>query len=263
MAEHKEPVALRGVYVLPSLFTSMGLFAGFYSLIPSVQGRFELAAWAIIAAVIFDILDGRVARLLHAETEFGAQYDSLCDMLSFGIAPAVLMYLWALVSLPAELHKLAWMGAFCLAACAALRLARFNVQVGTQDKRYFQGLPTPGSALLIATAVLFHEDSGLNPQPWLWFGVSLALAWLMVSKVRFVSGKDVDLRQRRSYGMLLGIIAMIILITIDPYRVPFAIVLAYCIHGPMLSLWQHRKVSGYRLARRKARAQGRHGSSED
>jgi len=247
----------RGVYVLPSLFTSMGLFAGFYSLIAAIQGRFELAAWAIVAAAVFDMLDGRVARLLHAETAFGAEYDSLCDMLSFGIAPAVLMYLWALVHLPAELHKLAWLGAFFLAACAALRLARFNVQIGTQDKRYFQGLPTPGSALLIATAVLYHEESGIAPMPWLWWGASLVLAWLMVSGVRFVSGKDIDLKKKHSIGMLLGMLVFIVLVTADPYRVPFAILFAYVLHGPMLSLWQHRKAVRYRIARQKARARRR------
>ncbi|RMG91578.1 MAG: CDP-diacylglycerol--serine O-phosphatidyltransferase [Zetaproteobacteria bacterium] len=247
-------ISQKGVYILPSLFTSMGLFSGFYALIGAIQGRFELAGWAIIVAAIFDILDGRVARLLQAETAFGAEYDSLCDMLSFGIAPAVLMYLWALVHLPSELHKLAWLAAFGLAACAALRLARFNVQVGKHDKRYFQGLPTPASALLVATAVLFHEDVGIEPWPWLWFGVSLVLSWLMVSNVRFVSGKNVDLRQRQSVGIVVFMIIAIAFIMADPYRVPFMLVLTYCLHGPLISLWQSYRVTRYRLARRKVAA---------
>lgn len=252
----------RGVYVLPSLFTTMGLFAGFYSLVAAIQGRYELAAWAILAAAVFDMMDGRVARLLHAETAFGAEYDSLCDMLSFGVAPAVLIYLWALVHMPAELHKLAWLGGFFLVACAALRLARFNVQLHQQDKKYFQGLPTPAAALLIATAVLFHEHSNIEPWSWLWFFVSLFLAWLMVSRVRFFSGKDVDLKQRRTSGLLVVMIVVIGLLTVDPYRVPFAVMLVYCLHGPILSLWQNRRLAQYRQERRARRA-GKTGAGND
>jgi CDP-diacylglycerol---serine O-phosphatidyltransferase len=244
-------VRRRGIYVLPSLFTTMGLFAGFYALIAAIQGRYELAAWAIIAAAVFDMLDGRVARLLHAETSFGAEYDSLSDMLSFGIAPAVLMYLWALT----PLHKPGWLAAFLIAACAALRLARFNTQIGKMDKRYFQGLPTPAAALLIATAVLFHEEMNLDPISWLWFGVSVTLAWLMVSRVRFISGKDIDLKKKRSIGVLVGMLVFIVLVMADPYRVPFAILLAYVMHGPMLSLWQKRRAFQLRALKRRRRHQ--------
>ena len=222
----------RGIYILPSLFTTAGLFSGFYALIAAVQGRFELAAWALIVAAIFDILDGRVARLLHAESEFGAQYDSMCDMLSFGIAPAVLTYMWAL----APLHKAGWMAAFLLAACAALRLARFNVQLGTQSKRYFNGLPTPAAAMLIATAVLFHEDSQINPLPWLWFAISVTLAWLMVSHVPFFAGKDVDLQQRRPAITLLIMLVVIAFIMINPHTCLFVLALAYVIHGGLLGI---------------------------
>lgn len=241
----------------------MGLFAGFYALIAAVQGRFELAAWAILAAAVFDMLDGRVARLLHAETSFGAEYDSLCDMLSFGVAPAVLLYMWALLNLGPELHKLAWLGGFFLVAGAAIRLARFNVQLEHQDKRYFQGLPTPGVALLIATAVLYHVDARMEPQPWLWFFLSLFLAWLMVSNVRFISGKDVDLKQRRSTGILVGMILVIGLIAIDPYRVPFGILFIYVMHGPLMSLWQNRRVSQYRQQRRQKKGRGNETSDQD
>jgi CDP-diacylglycerol--serine O-phosphatidyltransferase len=226
----------RGIYVLPSLFTTGGLFAGFYALIAAVQGRFELAAWALIVAAVFDMLDGRVARLLHAESEFGAQYDSLCDMLSFGIAPAVLVYLWALV----PLHKPGWLAAFLVAACAALRLARFNVQLDVQDKRFFNGLPTPATAMLIATAVLFHEDHGVQPLPWLWFAISVALAWLMVSRVPFFAGKDVDLKQRHPAVLLLAMLALIVFIMADPHTNLFVLALAYCLHGPLLAVRQWR-----------------------
>lgn len=252
----------RGVYLLPSLFTTMGLFAGFYALIAAIQGRFELAAWAILAAAIFDMLDGRVARLLHAETAFGAEYDSLCDMLSFGVAPAVLLYMWALVHLGPELHKLAWLGGFFLIAGAAIRLARFNVQLEHQDKRYFQGLPTPAVALLIATAVLYHIESNIDPWPWLWFFMALFMAWLMVSNVRFTSGKEIDLKQRRSSSVLIGMILMIGLIAVDPYRVPFGVMFVYCMHGPIISLWQSRRIDQYRQQRRLRRKQ-RHGEVHD
>jgi CDP-diacylglycerol---serine O-phosphatidyltransferase len=228
----------RGIYILPSLFTTAGLFAGFYGLIAAVQGRFELAAWALIAAAIFDMLDGRVARLLHAESDFGAQYDSMCDMLSFGIAPAVLMYMWALT----PLHKAGWLAAFLIAACAALRLARFNVELSTQSKRYFNGLPTPAAAMLIATAVLFHEDANLNPIPWLWFVVSVTLAWLMVSHVPFFAGKDVDLKKRRPAVTLLIMLVVIAFIMIDPHVYLFVLAMAYCIHGILLGITgRHRK----------------------
>ncbi|MDQ6999554.1 MAG: CDP-diacylglycerol--serine O-phosphatidyltransferase [Mariprofundus sp.] len=250
MPKLKATVSKRGVYVLPSLFTTMGLFSGFYSLVASIQGNFELAAWAILAAAVFDMLDGRVARLLHAETEFGAEYDSLCDMLSFGVAPAVLVYLWALINLGSDFHRLAWLGAFFVVACAALRLARFNVKLAEQDKRYFQGLPTPGAALFIATAVLYHVDLHAEPWPWLWLGLSVFLSWLMVSNVRFISGKDVDLKKRRSSGVLIVMVIVIGFLAIDPYRMPFTVMFAYCMHGPMLSLWQKWKLSQYRLKRR-------------
>ncbi len=250
MPKFKSKVAERGVYLLPSLFTTMGLFAGFYSLIASIQGNFEIAAWAILAAAVFDILDGRVARLLHAETDFGAEYDSLCDMLSFGVAPAILVYFWALVHLGPDLHRLSWLGGFFLVACAAIRLARFNTKLDVQDKRYFQGLPTPGAALLIALAVLYHVDARFEPSPWLWLGFSVFLSWLMVSNVRFVSGKDIDLKQRRSSSVLLIIVALVALLAYDPYRVPFTIMLAYCLHGPLMSLWQNRRLAQLRQARK-------------
>ncbi len=249
MADSQAGTKARGIYVLPSLFTTGGLFAGFYALIAAIQGRFELAAWALIVAGIFDILDGRVARLLHAESAFGAEYDSMCDMLSFGIAPAVLVYLWALT----PLQKPGWLAAFLIAACAALRLARFNTQLGHQDKQYFQGLPTPASAGLISTAVLFHEHAMLTPTPWLWFAVSVTLAYLMVSRVRFVSGKDVDLRRRRPFVTLLVMLIVLVLIVANPYTNLFVLVLAYCLHGPFISIWQRQKAVRLRLARRRRR----------
>jgi len=263
MSKLKKRVAERGVYVLPSLFTTMGLFAGFYSLIASIQGNFETAAWAILAAAVFDMLDGRVARLLHAETDFGAEYDSLCDMLSFGVAPAILIYFWALVNMGPDLHRLSWLGGFFLVAGAAIRLARFNTKLEVQDKRYFQGLPTPGAALLIAMAVLYHVDANFEPSPWLWFVMSMFLSWLMVSNVRFVSGKDVDLKQRRSSSVIMIIVVLIGLLALDPYRVPFVVMLAYCLHGPLLSLWQNRRLSQLRQARKLKKKERENSTADD
>lgn len=243
----------RGIYILPSLFTTMGLFAGFYSLIASVQGLYEVAAWSILAAAIFDMLDGRVARLLNAETDFGAEFDSLCDMLSFGIAPSVLIYLWALPSL----GKAGWLAAFIIVAGSALRLARFNVEHDVQDHRYFHGLPTPATALLTATLVLFYESTQTQPTPWFWGAVAVALGYLMVSNVRFISGKDLDLQKRRPFIMVMIMVAIVSVFMLDPYRILFGIMMVYCTHGPLMSIWQSRKAKQLREARRLRRANKR------
>lgn len=247
MTNTKSNTIRRGVYILPSLFTTMGLFSGFYSIIMALQGMYIQAGWAILAAAVFDALDGRVARLLNASTDFGAEYDSLCDIVSFGLAPALLLYLWVL----APFQQYGWLAAFIFVACAALRLARFNVQLDTQDKRYFQGLPTPGAALLIATMVLFHEKMGFAPMTWVSLAVVLALAWLMVSRVRFFSGKDVDLRKRRPFAILFVMLLVLALVVAETYKVLFFLMLVYCVHGPVLSIWQYRKLMQDKLARRK------------
>jgi len=147
------------------------------------------------------------------------------------------MYMWAL----APLHKAGWMAAFLLAAGAALRLARFNVQLDTQSKKFFNGLPTPGSAMLIATAVLFHEDAGFDPIPWLWFAISVSLAWLMVSNVPFFAGKDVDLKQRKPAILLLIMLVVIAFVMVNPHTFLFVLVLAYCIHGVLLGITGRHK----------------------
>lgn len=240
----------RGIYILPSMFTLLGLLCGFYALVSAIQGNYEFAAWAIIGAAVFDMLDGRVARLLNAETSFGAELDSLADMVSFGVAPAVLVYLWALT--PYE--KLGWLAAFLIVAGSALRLARFNVQLASQDKRYFQGLPTPALALLMASAVLFHASFDVAPTSAVWLVMTILLAWLLVSNVRFLSGKDIDLKQKRPFTALVMLMAAVVLLVLDPQRVLFVVFLAYCIHGPILSIWQTQKAARHRLAKRLERA---------
>jgi CDP-diacylglycerol--serine O-phosphatidyltransferase len=249
----------RGIYMLPSMFTIVGLLCGFYALIGSIQGNYEHAAWAIIAAAVFDMLDGRVARMLNAESAFGAELDSLCDMLSFGVAPAVMVYLWALT----PYDKLGWLAAFLIVACSALRLARFNVQLATQDKRYFQGLPTPALALFLASAVLFHDSLGIEPISVIWLVLSIVLAWLLVSNVRFLSGKDVDLKQKRPFAVVTVMLAVIVLLVADPYNVLFFVFLIYCLHGPVMSIWQTQKAARFRLAKRLDRAKKKSQGAED
>jgi len=243
----------RGIYILPSMFTLLGLLCGFFSLVSSIQGNYESAAWAIIGAAIFDMLDGRVARLLNAETAFGAELDSLADMVSFGVAPAVLVYLWALT----PYDKLGWLAAFLIVAGSALRLARFNVQLASQEKRYFQGLPTPALAIFMASGVLFYESFQATPSSGLWLILSIVLAWLLVSNVRFLSGKDIDLKQKRSFAVLVGILAAAVLLVLDPHRVLFFVFLAYCVHGPIMSVWQGQKTARLRLKKRLARAKAK------
>ncbi len=249
----------RGIYVLPSMFTLLGLLCGFYSLVSAIQGNYEHAAWGIIAAAVFDMLDGRVARLLNAETAFGAELDSLADMMSFGVAPAVLVYLWALT----PFEKLGWLAAFLIVAGSALRLARFNVQLASQDKRYFQGLPTPALALLMASGVLFHDAFAVEPSGLIWLVMSIGLAWLLVSNVRFFSGKNIDLKQKRPFAVLVVLLAVVVLLVLDPQRVLFVIFLAYCMHGPFLSIWQGQQHARLRLKKRMARAKRRKQAESD
>ena len=240
----------RGIFILPSMFTLLGLLCGFFSLVSTIQGNYENAAWGIIGAAIFDMLDGRVARLLNAETAFGAELDSLADMVSFGVAPAVLVYLWALT----PYDKLGWLAAFLIVAGSALRLARFNVQLASQEKRYFQGLPTPALAIFMASGVLFYSSFDATPSSGLWLVLSIGLAWLLVSNVRFLSGKDIDLKQKRSFAVLVAILAAVVLLVLDPHRVLFFVFLAYCVHGPIMSVWQGQKAARLRLKKRLARA---------
>ncbi len=249
----------RGIYILPSMFTLLGLLCGFYSLVSSIQGNYEHAAWGIIIAAIFDMLDGRVARLLNAETAFGAELDSLADMMSFGVAPAVLVYLWALT----PFEKLGWLASFLIVAGSALRLARFNVQLASQDKRYFQGLPTPALALMMASGVLFHNSFNAEPTGIIWLVLSVVLAWLLVSNVRFFSGKNIDLKQKRPFAMLVMLLAAVVVLVLDPQTVLFPVFLGYCMHGPVLSVWQGQQTARLRLKKRLARAKKKEATKDD
>ncbi len=247
MDEDKAPEKRRrGIYLLPNLFTTAGLFAGFYAIVAAMNGDFQAAAIAIFVAMIMDGIDGRVARLTNTTSEFGVQYDSLSDMVCFGLAPALVVFEWALRSMLEQgwlWSKLGWLAAFVYTAGAALRLARFNTQVGSADKRYFQGLPSPSAAGVLAGLVWFSEDNGLNGGDMWVVGALLAasLGALMVSNIRYYSFKEVDFKNRVPFVALFMIVIVFVVISSHPPGVLFIGFLIYAISGPVLTLYQIRQ----------------------
>jgi CDP-diacylglycerol--serine O-phosphatidyltransferase len=226
--------SIRGIYLLPNLFTTAGLFCGFYAIVAAINGQFIAAANSVLLAGVFDIMDGKIARLTHSSSAFGIQYDSLSDLTSFGLAPGLLVYLWGLH----EFGRIGWVASFIYVACAALRLARFNVQTGTEDKRYFRGLPTPAAAGLLATTVLFyHEVQSLLGHPLevgrpVWFvAVAYGVAFLMVSNIRYRSFKEIDLRSRYHFKVLLSLVLGGIVIVAAHEITLFAMAAAYTASG--------------------------------
>ncbi len=230
----------KGIYLLPNLLTLTSMFLGFYSIVASLNADYGRAAWAIMAASIFDVLDGWVARLTHTTTRFGIQIDSLSDVISFGVAPGLLVYTWTLQSF----GKIGWLGAFFLVACAALRLARFNVQMSAEEKKHFTGLPTPASALVIATTVLAYDDIvsileslGLNRLADLFtmdywvLALTFLLAGLMVSKVTYHSLKEANLTERRPFGLLVIVVAFLAVVAYHPSLVLFLVSITYLAAG--------------------------------
>ena len=220
----------RGASILPSLFTTGNLFAGFWSIVKTLDGRFSEAAPLIGAAVVLDILDGRIARLTNTQSEFGAQLDSLADAVSFGVAPALLAYLWALQTVP----RAGWPAAFLFCACGVLRLARFNVQRKVVDARFFVGLPIPAGAAQVA-AIAFVFPRPLEDR-WLalgMLGLVVVLGFLMVSTFRYRSFKGVDLRRRRSYISVLGIALLFLLVAVHPEVSLLAATSLYTVSGPL------------------------------
>ncbi len=228
----------RGIYLLPNLFTTAALFAGYYAIVAAMQGRFESAAIAIFVAMILDGVDGRVARLTNTQSDFGAQYDSLADLASFGIAPSLVMYQWAL----SDLGKLGWLAAFIYTASAALRLARFNTQVGTADKNYFQGLASPAAAAIIAGLVWVGHDYIEPGRVMNIFSLILtaSVGLLMVSNFRYHSFKGIDLRGKVPFITMLILVLVIVLITYDPPIVLFTVFFGYALSGPIITLLQLR-----------------------
>ena len=233
------PKRRRGIFLLPNLLTTAALFSGFYSIVAAMSGRFETSAVAIFVAIILDGLDGRVARMTNTESAFGAAYDSLSDMVAFGLAPALVVYEWSLVSL----GKLGWLAAFVFTASAALRLARFTVQVAVADKRYFQGLPSPSGAALLGMLVWLgvdYEVSGKDAAVFVSLGTILT-GILMVTNIRYHSLKDFDLKGKVPFISALVIVLVFVMISIDPPLVLFLGFLIYAISGPILTLFHMRK----------------------
>ena len=221
------------IYILPNLVTTANLFSGFYSIIYAIKGEYKISAIAVVVAAIFDLLDGRLARLTHATSKFGAEYDSLCDLVSFGLAPSLLMYQWALH----PFGRLGWMACFLFAACGALRLARFNVQVGVVEKNYFQGLPIPMAAGIVASSFLAFEDMGWDPvNEWqsriLLFMVML-LGIVMVSNFRYRSFKDLDLKQRLPFKYLIMGVILLFVVALRPEVMLFMLFFSYAILGAL------------------------------
>jgi len=237
----------RGIYLLPNLFTTATLFAGFYAIVAATAGRFEAAAVAVFAAMVMDGLDGRVARLTQTQTDFGAEYDSLSDMVAFGLAPSLVMYHWAL----SGLGKIGWLAAFVYAAGTALRLARFNTQIGVADKRYFQGLPSPSAAAIMAGSIWLGEEYGLAGENLAWVGCALTVVvgLLMVSNFRYHSFKQIDFQGKIPFIAAVVVMLAFFVIFLQPPLVLFLLFLTYALSGPVWTL--------ICLRRRRAEARGR------
>ena len=231
-----EPFRKRGIYLLPNLFTTSALFAGFYAIVQGMNHDFERAAIAIFVAAVLDGLDGRVARLTGTQSAFGAEYDSLADMVSFGAAPALVMYEWAL----RDMGRIGWIAAFIYCVGAALRLARFNTQLSVADKRWFTGLPSPAAGLLVAGMIWVLNDYQVKGGQVKWFAAALTVyaGVTMVSNVRFYSGKDLNLRRAVPFWMTLVIVVALMLISIEPSHVLWGIMVVYGFSGYVLWIVQ-------------------------
>jgi CDP-diacylglycerol--serine O-phosphatidyltransferase len=225
----------RGIYILPNLFTTAALFAGFYAIVQAMNGLFEQAAVAIFIAMVLDGLDGRVARLTRTQSAFGAEYDSLSDMVSFGAAPALIVYEWALKGM----GKLGWMAAFIYCVGAALRLARFNTNIDLVDKRYFQGLPSPAAAALVAGLVWVMIDNGIAGPDIRWYACALTIfaGISMVSNVLFYSGKEINLRKSVPFIVIIAFVIGLLLVSSYPPGVLFGLFLCYAVSGYLLGAW--------------------------
>jgi len=220
----------RGIYLLPNLLTTGNLFSGFYGIVSIMSANYVRAAVAVFVAVVFDILDGQIARYTKTSSRFGLEYDSLADLVSFGIAPGLLIYTWALTGY----GRLGWVAAFLFVACGALRLARYNVQAGSGDGRYFMGLPIPAAAGLIAATVLLDDHIlrlGKELRPIIILLMTYALGFLMVSRVRYRAFKMVQLPQRRLFELLVGAVLTLIMFTLAPQVMLFAVFVVYALSG--------------------------------
>ncbi|SNT21110.1 CDP-diacylglycerol--serine O-phosphatidyltransferase [Noviherbaspirillum humi] len=229
----------RGIYLLPNAFTTANLFCGFFAIVMAMNLKFDLAAIGIFAAMVLDSIDGRVARLTNTQSEFGAQYDSLSDMLSFGAAPALVVYEWSLRGL----GKLGWLAAFVYCAGAALRLARFNTNIAVVDKRYFQGLPSPASAALVTGFVWLMDDLGFvgTDLSWYAWAITLYAGLTMVTNVPFYSFKEINFRKSVPFIAIFVIVLIFVLISSDPPKVLFGLFVLYGLSGYAVYFWRLSK----------------------
>ncbi|MBI2293880.1 MAG: CDP-diacylglycerol--serine O-phosphatidyltransferase [Betaproteobacteria bacterium] len=242
----------RGIYWLPNLFTTVALFAGFFSIVQAMNGHFEQSALAIFVAMVFDGLDGRVARFTHTQSAFGAEYDSLADMVSFGVAPALVIYVWALKDFSSAQNipllgawlttKLGWVAAFIYCACAALRLARFNTNIDVVDKRFFQGLPSPAAAALVAGMVwAFNEYQVRGTEvKWLAWALTMFAGITMVTNLKYYSGKDINPRKSVSFPVVVAIALAVVALVAVSSTLPemlFMLFLSYAASGYALAVW--------------------------
>lgn len=229
----------KGIYILPNLFTLAALFGGFYAIVMAINGRFDQAAIGVFCAMVLDSLDGRVARMTNTQSAFGEQMDSLSDMVSFGAAPALIAYVWTLTSL----GRWGWIGAFVYCSCAALRLARFNVNTAVVDKRFFQGLPSPAAAAMIAGFIWLMTDLGFDPHElrWYTFGLTLYAGLTMVTNVPFYSFKDIQMKRSVPFAVIVLIALGIAVINIHPPIVMFSLFILYGLSGYALYGWRKAK----------------------
>ncbi|NLY27765.1 MAG: CDP-diacylglycerol--serine O-phosphatidyltransferase [Alcaligenaceae bacterium] len=247
----------RSIYLLPNAFTTANLFAGFYAIVQAMNGQFEMAAIAIFLAMVFDGMDGRVARLTNTQSAFGEQYDSLSDMTSFGIAPALVMYEWVLQ----DLGRWGWLAAFIYVVGAALRLARFNTNIGVVDKRFFQGLPSPAAAALVAGFIWLAVDNRLSLQEhavaWVAFGFTVYAGVAMVTSAPFYSGKTFALGRSVPFWVILVLVAVFVFVSSNPPVVLFGLFMVYGVSGWVIMLVRWRR------ARQLARSRNEQGSDPD
>ena len=237
--EATQPKRHKGIYMLPNMITLAALFGGFYAIVMSMNGRYDLATAAIFVAMVLDSLDGRVARMTHTQSAFGEQMDSLSDMVSFGAAPALIAYEWGL----RDLGRWGWIAAFVYCACAALRLARFNVNTGVVDKRYFQGLPSPAAAALVSGFIWLATELELDRADLTWpmFALTLYAGLTMVTNVPFYSFKDLSLKKSVPFAAIVLVALGIAVINIHPPTVLFGLFVVYGLSGYAMYFWRKAK----------------------
>ena len=246
LAPEKPRLRSKGIYLLPNAFTTAALFSGFFAIVNAMNDQFQVAAIAIFASLVLDGMDGRVARMTNTQSAFGEQYDSLADMVSFGVAPALVAYEWALK----DLGKWGWLAAFTYCAGAALRLARFNVNTGVVDKKFFQGLPSPAAGSLIAGFIWLADDNKIPVRdsaiPWITFFIAVYAGLTMVSNARFYSGKALDVRYRVPFGVMVLLILTFVLISSNPPLTLFGLFVIYSASGYVIWAWE--RLSGRRFS---------------